>query len=42
MISMIKMIVLVILTLLLVTINNAKRDSFGYNNDGNGLVTYVG
>ena len=39
---MIKMIVFLILTFLLVTINSAKLDSFGYKNDGNDLVTLVG
>ena len=37
-----EMIVPIILILLLVTINNANLNNFGYNNDGNDLVTLVG
>ena len=37
-----EMIVPIILILLLVTINNANLNNFGYNNDVNDLVTLVG
>ena len=37
-----EIIVLVILILLLVTISNVNLDNFGYNNDGNDLLTLVG